>query len=812
MVDFNPNFPEVLGLEWLMTHDQKSRVWAGSPGRMQRLRSTTAETITALKMSTAVDPLLRADVPTLVDVVVEGDELVPLPTLARLVPSADGTNDGWVTQSGGTTNLFQSIDDDPTLWPQPEGHPLVSEWIEATTPALTYNTAVDASLFDTGGAAENGRICWVAAEVAMSAGNPGFSRVECKLNIGGDFYAPAGGAVRDVHSFGAIYAFWWGEINPATLLPWTPADIAGFGASGTSRIRFRASPGTSAARFPRVHAARLNVSHLTTENRAAVGVWNRPIDMTDRLTNIETDSLITVPSGAANWSKLIDTNYLFFWRQSVSPSQYGAIVADDVRWNGGFQQLGPAGQPPNIVYPLHHSGEAPPPATGLASALVTYDQYGRPQEPFDASSRASYALALLRSDVTDSADSQPYRLDLADLVLFGAATGITGQRLTPASSQTYVGVRLPIIPSPVDTTLTVTVHRVSDGTQIGGSLVVSTADVRAIPASPEGVRYLSDFFSSPVALVGATQYEVRLTASPAPLDRWIAFAPDCSLAPSASFGGSTDGAMIDGTHQTGRDMCVNLIRQPDPPQNLTATLVDVPVTTYAVAQVPTVQHVALTWQAPAGGVGAVFRRYEVERQVDAGPWQRVANVNNSATLAFIDHEAPRASISSYRIRAVHRDGRISAWEESNPVTPTATGQVLILTSNHAPASEVVYLYDKESSYPILSDERDETISIHGADYQAVFMETEDRGVGWHVEATINQISLSGKGGQAVLAPLLSLVRSLEVPYVCVLDHEGTQILGHVSVTGVTRRQPAHRYTAPMDVVPTHVEPIPVEVP
>ena len=59
--------------------------------------------------------------------------------------------------------------------------------------------------------------------------------------------------------------------------------------------------------------------------------------------------------------------------------------------------------------------------------------------------------------------------------------------------------------------------------------------------------------------------------------------------------------------------------------------------------------------------------------------------------------------------------------------------------------------------------------------------------------------------------LLALVRSLDVPYVCALDHQGNRIFGHVSVTEGVQTQPDYRYTAQLDITPTHTEPVPAVV-
>lgn len=805
MVNYNPDFPEVLGTQLLATTDQKNRVWSGAPGRMLRLPSTTAETIGALRMSAAVDPLLRSSIPTVVDIIPEGAELTAIPKLAQLVPNSDNVNTGWVTGAGSSSNLFAEINEATDQWPGPAE---VGE-IRPSSAGSQYQCGVDASLFN-GGAAASGRIFYVGVGAILAA-SVGYRKLQIWLEIDGVLYPPAGGQTRDVHYYGQIYSYFWGELNPATGRPWTPNDIAQFDVQADWGIRVHVAGGMTATAYPRVMALSLNVNYLETENRVAVGVYRRPENIgTSRLITAETDTVRTMPGGTANWSKPGSGNFLYFWRQSASPAVYGPAVATDLRWNGLYQDLGPDGQPPGIVYPLQSTGVGPPPAGAIASQSVPYDIFGRPQEAFVGDSRAAYGLVLRTTAPADSPDSQPYRLDLADLVLFRSGSGTTGQRFTPATTQTYIGLRLPIIPPETATsTLTATVHVTAGGAQIGGAFTITAAEVRAIQAGGGGVRYVTGFFASAVALTGATQYEIRLSVTGSA--DWIVFAADCSLGAGAGFGGTTNGALIAGSHVTTRDMSVNLIRQPNPATGVTATLVDIPVTTYAASEAPTVKHVNVTWTPPGSGMGSTFFRYELERREDSGTWRRIAHLYQAAANSFPDREAPRDTVVDYRIRAVGKDGRISAWATSGTVTPTTDGLLVILTSNHSTGLEVAYFYDKESSYLILSTEGKETVRIHGADLQVVFKEAENRGVGWQVNIWINQTTLVGKGGTHVLTKLLDLIESPSVPYVCVIDNQGSRFFADVSVDEVPQRQPAHRYTAQLQVIPTHSVPVPVEV-
>jgi hypothetical protein len=183
-------------------------------------------------------------------------------------------------------------------------------------------------------------------------------------------------------------------------------------------------------------------------------------------------------------------------------------------------------------------------------------------------------------------------------------------------------------------------------------------------------------------------------------------------------------------------------------------------------------------------------------------------------LAQVDRFVPRGVEATYRVRQVALDGRISNWATSNAITPAASEECpLLLTSNHRGDLEVVLEIDRETAYGILSTERDEVVTLHGVDYQAVFMEAENRGVGWQAGVIVNfgTQPVAIKAGDRVFGQLLDIVRASDVPFVCAMDAQGTRIFGHVTPSNAVQRQPGNRYTATLDVIPTHTAEVPVEV-
>lgn len=809
-MDWNPSFPDVLGNEFLITNQLLSRVWAGSPARVQRVWSTTSETVTGLALSATVNPTLRSDIRTVVDIVEEGRETTDLFTPVLLAPNRDVRRDTWVSNTGGTSNLWSTLDDDAVSWPGPA----IGDWLEVKSGFQALEVGVDASAFAAGGALADARIGGVSV-AAIYGANTGFRKLATELVIDGVAYQPGGGSLRDVHGFGAASQLQWGEFNPATGRPWTPADIARFGVSGGSKIRVW-SVVASSSHWPRVFALALQVTCIPHENRAAVGVWRRPQVMANRLANVSTDALVTLPSGSDGWAKQANKSYLFVWRQASTPALYGPTIADDVRWNGVYQQLGVEGKPFGLVYPFTSTFDPPVSPPVLASDSSAHDANGRLVEAFGSKSRAVQAVVpKLASGI--SVDAQPYRLDLADIVRLRADQRVA-QRMVPATSQTYVGVRFVIAPpTKASATLTVSVHQVSNGAQVGGSFTISATAVRAKPGIVGGpTRYVDGFFGSPVALTGGTAYEVRFTTTPVPDTTaelpWLLVVPDASLGPAAAFGGGSNGAVIGSQHLAHRTVTVTLLRQPDPPQSPSCAAVSVPITTMA-AEATTVQHVQVSWAQPAVPLAtSTFDRVQIERSLAGGDWAHVADVRSAAVTSWLDREVPRVTAARYRLRVVAKDGRISDWATTpGTASPTSPGSVLILTSNHRPDMELVHLVDPEATWPLLSTEGDQTVRIYGGDHQVVFTEREDRGVGLRAKITVSQIVATAPGGRARFDRLIALTRALDIPYVCVMDHLGTQIFGHVSVSDLASAQPQHRYTAGVEVIPTTSTPVPVDV-
>lgn len=604
MPDWNPNFPAVLGPEWLPTVGSTARVREPHPGWMQRFHSTTAETIDHVRLGAALTPAERARVWTLAEIIPTNGLTPDEPTVVNLFPTGTDIFGTWRTLTGSSSNLHGQLTG-PLEWPGP----VMNTGIRDTTGFATYRAWVDAADFGSGGQYQNARICRVAVVAVAAAAGGGFRPFLIELQRESTVFSPGGGSVIQLHGFGAVWTRTWGELNPSAGRPWLPSDIADFGNNGPWTVRVR-SLQASAANRPTVYALALQVTLLPVENRSAVAVWHRPEQVGAGFQPVETQPFISLPDGGSGWAKPANEDLVLWWRQARAPSMHqDSVVASDVRWMLSEQDLGPGGTPPGPVYPLTDSGWPPAPDGVLAGDSVGYDGMGLPTAEFQPRMRRAAAFALVDDGDDVSPDSQPYQMGLLDLVDLTPGQRV-GQLVTPTAPVTLLTARMVVIPSPLPGggTLTIAVHRVSDGVRMGGVLAVGIGVIRNLPRGTGGLRYVEGHLTQPAELEQGVQYEIRASVS---FGQWMAFMPNADAGPDQAFG---DGALIGGTLHPNRTLLVNLLAQPDPPRDLTADIIAVP-TTNRPCSVPSVEHVEVTWDTPEVPLGQGFARYDLERQL-----------------------------------------------------------------------------------------------------------------------------------------------------------------------------------------------------
>lgn len=801
----NPNYPGVIGPEWMPSVPRSFPIARGAPSPAARVRSLGAENINDLRVAVSSNPAVTDRAFVLFDIFAEGNEAPQALSVVEYPPILDETIGNWTTNASGTVNLFARIDD-AVVYP-PVGTDYIRQIVGG---ASAYRCSVDSSGFSASARVMRVSVACVIGMVAL--GLTAFVEVGLYHEPTATPYTPPGGFVFTNGLIpNAVQYIDCGEINPVTMLPWTPTDIQSFD-SGDWHLRFvGAGNGTNG---PIVTAAALRVSYLPVENRAAVATWRRPAGAVT--SPIDTDALVPMPAGTGAWAKANATNYVYLPRIARDRLVGGsAPVANDIALLAAQQDLGPSGNPAGL-----HSA---PPAGPPAMSLLTTDEHGQPTTTFAGDMVAVPRIVLRTTAPADSADSLAYVRDSSATVVRSlTAAQQVGQRVTTSTGpRNYLGVRTLIAPPASGaSTLTVRVLRVSDSVQMGGTLVVTADQVRALPeiTSSGGFRYLEGFLTSAAPLASGVQYEIQLLVT---AGTWKVLMPSAVGAGGQSFGGTTDFARLGtigaGSSLTEQDMVVMLLEQPATPAGLTAQVRAQPQDgDGAFCSTSEIDQVEVKWTATALGVS--FARYEIERQTDEGAepvfvpvWQITSA---EALSAWWDYEMPMDRPVRYRVRVVNTAAAFSDWAVTDWVEARSRRNEVVFTSNHAPALQVVYDRGPVAELGFLDFETDELVRIYGAPYQVDFQDPEEHGETESYDLLVNfaRVPSDNQGRRLnlrqVFAPLKAIARSGgAAPYVCVRHRDGEVTYGKLRISQGRISQPQQAYTCVALVTPTTATPV-----
>lgn len=798
MAAWNPLYPMVAGLEWLPAVPRSFPIARSQPAPGFRLRSLAAENVGGLRVGVGSNPAVTDRAFVVFDIYTEGNEAPQALSVVEHPPILDETIGNWTTNAGGVTNLFARIDD-AVVYP-PVGTDFIRQIVGG---ASAYRCSVDSSAFPAG--ARVLRLS-VAAVVGLAAlGSTAFIELGLFHEPTATAYTPPGGIVftNGLIPNQPVYID-CGEINPVTLVPWTPADVISFD-SGDWHLRF-VGAGTG-ANGPAVTAAALRVSYLTVENRVAVATWRRPAGAVT--SPITTDALVPMPAGTGAWAAANATNYVYVPRIARDRLVGGsAPVANDITLLAAQQDLGAAGNPAG----LHSAPPLGPPAMGL----MTIDEHGQPTTTFPGNLVAVPRVVVRTTAPADSASSLAYLRDSSTTVLRSlTAAQQVGQRITTSTGpRTYLGVRFLVAPpASTDGTLTVRVLRVSDSVQFGGTFTITADEVRALPEiiGSGGMRYIEGFLSSGAVLATATQYEVQILVS---AGTWTVIMPSAVGAGAQSYGGTTDfarlGTIAGGSSLTEQDLVITLLEQPVAPATAVATVRAQPQDgDGCYCSVTEVDQVEVDWGSTA--LGVTFARYEIERQVDDGAsntWEPVWSITSAeATSVWWDDEMPMDRAVRYRVRVVSTSSAFSDWRATDWVTPRSRGAEVVFTSNHRPDLQVVYEREPGVDFGFLDHQTDELVPIYGADYSVAFFDPNDRGVTQQLDLSVNFGRLPSDNLArplnmvAVWAPLRAITRATDIPYVCVRHKNGSVTYAHVSLAQGRNVEPGNRWLVQALVTP-----------
>lgn len=788
--NWGPHAPGALGLEWWPTFGGTQPIAQNTAGFVQQLRSTVAETIGALRLAVASDPANASPFFMLVDVIEAGDEFPVAPgahSTVSYAPNLDEDIGNWLTNAAGAVNLWARIDD-PVTYP-----PTGTDYIRhRNATASAYRCSVGSAAFPLAA-----RVLRLSVESVISLDTAGsdFTPRLVGFTLYHDpssttYQIPGNTYTATAFTPNKVLSISCGEVNPLTERPWSAADVREFD-NGDWQLRVNTSGG-SATGGAAVHSLSLKVEYIPTDNRAAVGIYNRPAGALPLV--IETDEVVQ-PDGAGdwavNWTKPVTGDFLFIPRWGrASMVELGATPGNDLGWYTGYQDLGPGGNPAGVSFPV---------VPGMVGDVITPTSVGLMSEAFDGSSRRAARLVLRTTAPADSNDSQPY-LNRFDSTLFRTvhSAQTIGQRITPNSSQSYLGVRFVVQPPTTgDTVLTARVHRVSDDAAMSGPFTITASEARALPDIGGGLRYVEGFFDSAGALVSGTQYEARLSTNAVSPSGWVVILPFASGASGPTYAGgsgtgSGDSARLNGlagSSLTDQDAMITLLIQPTAPAAAEALVMKRTLAGGGMLCTPeAVDHIVVEWTATT--LASAFDRYEVERLDDdgTGEWRSVAVVTSAETEnRFADWETPRGLAVKYRVRVVANTAAFSAWTETQWAKAEAYGAELIFTSNARPDLTVVVDYEPEVATEFPDHDDDEVVPVYGADFALTFINPRDRGI---INTYRLIIHAAGRPcddygrplpDNDVWDPIRAITRAVDIPYVVVLDATGNRELCHVTL-------------------------------
>lgn len=836
---WNPNAPSILGLEWRPVLPTQ---WGPTlTPVVQRHRSRSAETITGLRWSVR-GATTRDQHMMIVDIYLNGDEILAGTSgLVRQVeysPNADTFNGGWFRRVDGlTTNLFQKINENPVTYPAVRTD--LGIYTQTGIPT-EYRCRVASGAFSL-----TARVLKLEAVYVVAAAGYEWRDTDFRIywaGAGGPLVYNIPGSHVTTHYYGKLITLDLGEINPVTLAPWTPADVRAF--STASGFELRAEGVGNPVSPVNLVSLSLRVTYQDTENRKAAAIWRRPAVDFSIPRAIDTDRIVTLPGGTANWAKATATDYTFVHRLAQDPLvQYVSPRANDIL----LEQMTDPGPRLRLLNQPRMPSEmnfADVPIPGMAAAVATLDQWNRvvmfngstdtvkdtlQQGNGGLSPTRLFQMLLLKAAGVVSEDSQPYGSAGGQLII-GSNRVYTGmsqfQEMVPGATQSYLGVDFICCePDNTESTLTVQVTTTAGGA-VGGSFTITRANAALLEDlyPPARIRRVRGWLSTGASLTSGTTYRVTFSSNaPNDAEGWkigTAGAPDslytaagvaAPLGGLATFQASTARGTYKGTADSGIDLMVVLIAQPSAPvatAAITSITDESPTFSRAFCDPATFELPKITWTA---GAYTNFARWEVEREEAdlLGYWVPLVYITNESQKLYRDYGARRNVAARYRVRALLTTGAFTDWATTTQVIPRPKRAEVVLASDAEPSLTAAVDRHPSVRYQFLSPEEDTFVTMAGVPYQTVFGTPVERGVRFEYEVIVSVVDDLPEKGVAAFKALRELMTSPEIPYVIVLDHDGNRFYAHVQMGSGLHTEPGHHYTTTLIV--TEITDTPVVV-
>lgn len=737
-MEWNPSKTATLGLEWFPTAQGSTALDAAA-----KIAGTSFDQTASVAIPTILVPNVGLPIRGGVfgvEVYDNENAVSDSPVITTIAPGVDVSRTGWVTQSGGTTNLFAGIDDG--------AYPTVNtaDYVSVSGTSGTYVGRFTTATLT------GKRILAVRMRVYVFVGPTGVFIPS--LRIGGVDYNT--GVPVGPRNAGWVTITW--NYNPATRLPWTIADITALNTTNG----FSLSGQTQAGVWSSVVVYNIALEVINqTETRIAVGSLD---DSGGALVAGSSSSpawnsaAMLTPTGGA-WTKDGSGRHLYTVRRM---STVGAM---------------------NVPYLESYN----PPSTGRAWGMSVDPTYGHVTSMGSALPRI-YPFVQRVAGPTDHTDSMPYTQQLIATV----STGRNAVTEFPGTAANYGVLRFLVqCPAGASAGLDIKIKRTSDNVQFGTTYTLTTAAISAIPDLGGGWRLVQVQLASAATLTAVSHYVEFSSATVAGQPWWLSVPSSNGSGQIATFDSTTSAATINAVaRNTSADIAVTIATVPNAPASFTTALGSQSVgeTVNCVTAVPRAD---LSWATTS--LGGSFARYEIQRSEDGGTtWVNIAAVSLESILSWKDYEAPRGVGVQYRIRAVRNDSAFSAWTNgSATITKPLLGGVgaysatMYLVSNYNPAQNLAYEYRPGKDYTFGEADEQASGGVYMADFHLATNPIENRGVTaqWtFIVGADDKVPIGGGKSWTAFDPLRNLARAI-IPYVCCLDHRGQRLFAQLRVPG-----------------------------
>lgn len=786
--NYNPNFPCVIGPEWMPTIDRFMWIDSETQAVAFQLHADSddiVESVWAMIGCWIGDQSVSLEIYD----ITSGELPLPdvswqtfYPSIDRYVaaspwtPGSWGPHTGWDPAVGATAPKWEALDSVnlfPWTWGNNPPQPVDNDQFVFSFYGNGYDFAVGhGGTIGTMAGRWITRIqSWFMAEQYFAVGDASGVTITPYLWMNGrKFYGDAVTIYGRWRANPNELAYnWW--VNPETGLPWTPEDINQFDdayAGGhPNGLGFKMEPTGTANNVGAILQAQLRVESAATDPRLAFSSLIEPAGGEQGGTPcsqgwMEFVLLNTQTSMPNNVPLTIGNKYLFVFRKDTQ----GATTSL------GFATTSTADALDTLDSSLAYQAAGPPfwttfigpqvdPAGGRSGPLGAVRLDGATRRVTDLGAETGIAPGIVLENRTSayfSKDSQPYATTSPvrggndpwpDLGEFFQNSQINSgrtmqQEFTPSVNDDYAWIVAMVgqVSNVAPDDLEIRVRRRSDDVQMGGVATI-TSDMLAAPRThwqKVGVR-----LDVAATLVGGVQYYLDITSAADPTQGWLVqalnsgYEPNPTGPPTGSNATAGWGNGID--KLTFGDPLMDRFgwNAPDEPGSVVAevtiaTIPDAPENFTAVAAGETcnIDYIMLTWTPMTDGDidCGDFGAYEIQREdVHNGvaKWRTIAFIRDATVGAFDDYESPANTVVSYRMRVYRRDGAPSDWTAEDTAVATMSSCGLMFTSNEAPDLTVWYMdLEEEREYEFPSYEQ--TFAPHDREYHLVYRELEDRGV------------------------------------------------------------------------------------